>query len=276
MIINATSIHDKLYKRISNQKIHAIVHSNFEHAINLLLDNKMITLLTKNSDLVPYSIILNIDNFTSYNIKVNEIIQINNNEILFDCFKIDLSNSKKFSLSNFGCIKYSNYIIEQNNNYVEKVLNECLKNKDLIVYYEIEKKIESIISFAKEFNRIDIDLIKKLIGLGIGLTPSGDDILVGMLSVILKIKDVNNKYESILRIELEKLLDTHTNLISKNMIINAFDGYFKSSINDIVYKYQSSIISFSDLESLIYYGHSSGIDTLQGIYLGYKIAKHII
>ena len=106
--------------------------------------------------------------------------------------------------------------------------------------------------------------ILKLLGLGPGLTPSGDDFLVGMF-VALSLchrRDLVSSVDYLIR----PLLDYATGPISRLHILSAMDGEsgerFHGMINALLAGDYNAIASQLDLISLI--GHSSGWDALAG------------
>ncbi|MEG1491408.1 MAG: DUF2877 domain-containing protein [Oscillospiraceae bacterium] len=100
-----------------------------------------------------------------------------------------------------------------------------------------------------------------LLGLGEGLTPSGDDFLCGMLAAtdMLGTKDAQLARASLVR-ELRPSL-SKTNDISAAFLDCAINGYFSNAVISLACggNAQSVTNDFSKI------GHSSGADTLSGI-----------
>lgn len=111
------------------------------------------------------------------------------------------------------------------------------------------------------------------IGRGQGLTPTGDDFIVGLLSLLIitgKMK-LNSKFIYDLKINFYN----KTTRISYEFLHYAFLGCFSSVIKDFL------ICLLSDDETklvsatyaLCATGHTSGFDSLYGILTGYEIIK---
>ena len=128
--------------------------------------------------------------------------------------------------------------------------------------------LEKVSSFDEEQT---IETISYLIGRGDGLTPSGDDILLGYTMV----RQVFIPIDSFIDLLFQELKKTNTTAISQAY----YDGLFAGYVNSLFHTLLSLIDSDSNeviknLISLITrYGHTSGYDTLYGCYLGLKSLK---
>ena len=105
------------------------------------------------------------------------------------------------------------------------------------------------------------DTLCQLIGLGIGLTPSGDDFLCGFLAGLRLSLSESDRFRQI----LEKKICSHlnrTNEISAAFLHCAVLGQFSAPIHLLInpdITVEQIYRAFSDI------GHSSGVDTLCGI-----------
>lgn len=102
--------------------------------------------------------------------------------------------------------------------------------------------------------------ITDLIGLGIGLTPSGDDFLCGVLAglTLLGLRDSQNFRH--LSAEISRNL-AKTNAISAAFLRCAMNGQFSEALVTLgSVSFSQSLQMFHDI------GHSSGADTLCGLY----------
>lgn len=124
----------------------------------------------------------------------------------------------------------------------ENILNDCRK---------LVKK--------KSYTDAAISL-SRLIGIGIGLTPSGDDFLCGVLAGF----HLWNASGHPLSLQLKQAISeslNRTNDISCTFLRCALDGYFSETINRL-----PKLLSDTDIRSAFEaIGHSSGMDTLSGI-----------
>ena len=111
-----------------------------------------------------------------------------------------------------------------------------------------------------------------LVGLGVGLTPSGDDFLVGYVAALRCRADREAGIGALLRNmadPLERMI-AHTHAISRQMLGDALDGRFSEPLIDVI----CAIGGASDVVTATWQGlqsgHSSGADTLCGLLFGFS------
>lgn len=140
-----------------------------------------------------------------------------------------------------------------------------------------------------------------LIGLGPGLTPSGDDFLTGILlafslqknirtyiktdveknirvkadreRAIAKEKERNKKQKQICKVVSENL--DRTNDISKEYLLCAMENRFGELYHKLQEELYHGNVSEDVFRRIIHTGHSSGLDTLNGLAVGLKMIKII-
>ena len=116
--------------------------------------------------------------------------------------------------------------------------------------------------------------LEQLAGLGPGLTPSGDDFIVGYLAALhsrCRLEPVLRPLLNGLTIPLARVAAA-SNPISRQFILNALDGEFAESLAAVV-----AAIAAHDgqraraaAERLAGLGHSSGCDSLLGLLFGLR------
>ena len=102
----------------------------------------------------------------------------------------------------------------------------------------------------QDFDKCSQNLVK-LIGLGDGLTPCGDDYLLGLIYG-LKCEG-NNTLLTLIQHILYRYVSSLTNIISKKFFVYGLNGKFSKTIIE------------QDWDTLLQYGHNSGYYTLLGI-----------
>ncbi len=118
-----------------------------------------------------------------------------------------------------------------------------------------------------------LDGIVGLIGLGPGLTPSGDDLLMGFLAartLLNGASDTTDIYLDVFRSEFP-LLCGRTTLLSEELLYWASRGQFSKLMTDIMNSIADGDISgvrASALNMMTQFGATSGTDTLIGIVAG--------
>lgn len=174
----------------------------FNKAINFSIGNELYTLLCSQLDNAPNSCRLINKDFSLLALKEGESISLVNKEILIgDNYLISFSLCKKwqpsvihFSNNKLNEANYLFYLKTQINN-LDLILTE---NKNSLFNYSGDNFF--YLSMAKKLVQLRSELIELLInkdrksmahvihqfvGLGIGLTPSGDDYLVGLMAFLL-------------------------------------------------------------------------------------------
>lgn len=175
--------------------------------------------------------------------KVNSLsISINTEDVQF------IKNNNEFDL-----------VLDDDTEIVDLELKGELLNPDLIL--EIIKNNAKTsgfglkeMDFTEGYNYICNFLknrkLEDLLGLGKGLTPSGDDFLIGFLAA-----------NRLARRNVSLNLDfNRTNYISGEFLRYALNGIFSEDLNEFLTK------DISKIKNIISYGHTSGSDTLLGIY----------
>lgn len=105
--------------------------------------------------------------------------------------------------------------------------------------------------------------LKQFVGLGVGLTPSGDDFIVGLLSVLSRY-DASGQWLNGIRNELKgSTIDKKTTRVSSYMIHYALDGCFNAALIELVCGKVAE-----NLENVNSIGSTSGTDMLTGVGFG--------
>ncbi|UXR69707.1 DUF2877 domain-containing protein [Staphylococcus sp. IVB6246] len=246
MIFNTNVIGCEVFNYLDAQ--HLTVHSVFNKGFNIINDRcDIIFIGTDENGLFPFGI--NVDRHTKAclleNIQVGDEIQTKNN-----------------------CLYFKNHILKLNGeifNFRDMHVN------DMAFMNEI-KKIDFSDYENTDFNKQQIDLLLKelksdenesmlryFIGRGNGLTPTGDDILVGMLFV-----NSISPFIAPSKITLIKniLQEDCTTLVSKQFLNLALEGVFSSRLLDLLNSPNLPL----KIKNLLNVGSSSGKDTVYGIF----------
>jgi len=117
--------------------------------------------------------------------------------------------------------------------------------------------------------------ISKLLGMGPGLTPSGDD-FIGAMMITLRWLDENGSADDLAR-AVGELAPTATNPVSAQHLHAAGEGYGSDALHDLL-----NAIADTDtqrqrtaLKKLVATGHSSGWDALAGVYATLKVWQDV-
>ena len=125
-------------------------------------------------------------------------------------------------------------------------------------------ELKSIIGFGAGLTPSMDDL---LVGFGAGLTPSMDDLLVGLLSWL----DFSQHPYFYLLAQAVQASAAQTTDVSQAMLLHATHHRYNQEITELYAILNQPLNPLAldvALDSVVAYGHSSGHDTLCGIYLG--------
>lgn len=118
-----------------------------------------------------------------------------------------------------------------------------------------------------------------LIGIGPGLTPSGDDFLIGFISVLFTIEPNRNIIRSLREEFLAKISNSvdKTTFLSKEFLLHSIKGEFCEVFHNIYISLKNNNKDeiINSTVNLLRLGHTSGIDTLSGIITGLLLVSLI-
>jgi hypothetical protein len=132
---------------------------------------------------------------------------------------------------------------------------------------------------ARATERRDIPAVAgataRLVGLGPGLTPSGDDFIAGYLAALWSRAGFDSGLDAMLPSLADALapLFLRTNAISRQMLSDAAQGRFAERLIDVTVAISGGGDVVDATVHALASGHSSGADTLCGLLFGY--APHL-
>ena len=238
------------------------VHSVYRNTVNILVNERLLALQTANSPFSPISLItnLNADEFAAANIQEGQMVTFNYE----DATVVNLAPETKIPHKiRHELYKNFSHIIENSNtDGFDRIFQMSSHVDHDLVLSVAETKIHIANTlFHKEQYQEASNAISELVGLGIGLTPSGDDFLCGILAGFHIQGLENSRKVEYLREAIRENL-SRTNEISRAFLISALDGHFSQAVNELWNNPDSDTIA----EMFGSIGHSSGMDTLCGIY----------
>ncbi len=248
------------------------IHSVFEHAINLMDQaGTLYTLLSRDHPNGPNTAIMNVEDFYAFDFEQNECFQ--SGQLIISPVTLDWSfrsPSDQLFVDNHLINFIADYIEEKSEekNSVEEKIYQILDHH----YDEMKRAF-----YQQDWRQFTMHLTKT-IGLGLGLTPSGDDRLVG-LSLIFSIPN-SPLYPDFHRIQtIISEAGALTNEISYAVLKHASKGRFNEWLNDL----QTALIDKKSEENLKVHldhvasiGSRSGIDMLTGVLHGLMILEVVM
>jgi Protein of unknown function (DUF2877) len=112
---------------------------------------------------------------------------------------------------------------------------------------------------------------RNLMGLGVGLTPSGDDLLVGLLAAL---EATGSPMRAALARSIAADAVARTTAIGGSALIHAARGEFAERLHDVLIAIRLDDPETTEraIARATAYGATSGIDTLVGLFLGLEVA----
>ncbi|QOV19717.1 DUF2877 domain-containing protein [Blautia liquoris] len=258
------------------------VHSVYSKTINLKIDSFLLALQATASPISPISLITTLDEASMEKLPV-----IPGQQVTTTALGINIATSGETITFNYrnAFITFTRLLPMTYPNKIVPVLQQALDESHLngfrpifsetaaegIVFSSLDSllfltfaqtKINQCTAFFKQYNYGDAaSELVSLVGLGIGLTPSGDDFLCGVLAGLILCSQWLHPFSRSLKEQLERHLD-NTNDISQEFLKCALRGHFGQAVMNL-----SSAASVQDiLPAFEAIGHSSGIDSLCGIF----------
>lgn len=258
-----------------------IIHSVFQNAFNLICSNDFIVgILNETNVCTTQSLVFKnsvFNNIYDSKLKIgnefklfplNEIKQIEVLDLTVPC----LINPNKISRINDNVDKCLRILKKQCNSSImacylygiKTIYTDMLYSK--LGVYELNNKSSSLVDI---YNRL-----QNIIGLGVGLTPSGDDFIYGFLtSLFFKYEYDNKDNKEIIKLteNLVKRARTQTTILSYNMLRSCINGEFNESIRKLALEMILSTNTENSLDKVLTIGSTSGADMVAGLLYGFKL-----
>jgi len=208
---NATSHRQTLYgltadihflDLLNQPQLSGKVEQVFNKAINVRIDNQLFTLLASQLDNAPNSCRLLNKDFALLNINGGDDFHISNGKIsIGESYWLSFSLCKlwqqpviAFTYDKANKKNYQSFLLKQVAQ-LDLILTEAKGSLfnyqgDNVFYLASAEKLNQLrshlMSVLKDQQHQNLaDIVRQFIGLGIGLTPSGDDYLVGVMAFLL-------------------------------------------------------------------------------------------
>lgn len=289
IILSAQYMHQSFSKCLNFAK--GSVHSCYHRVLNLSAEDNLYSVLSSDIVCAPKAIqLMESVDFRALKISPGKTVSFFNSYISIDEVIIDLSKAQqwhcpKISTSNifqsdivYGIERANKYFTENTDLrgasvwYREKLGNNISLSKDTIEH-ALSIRIED---FLKGWLNGELIPVERLVGVGYGLTPSGDDFLCGFYFAISKLMP-ENPYVIDLRKRILALIYKMSD-ISRQMV----DTYFNGEGNEVFYRFLNAILhsnieDLSDIYSdILKFGSTSGTDISVGILTGLSVFCHQI
>ncbi len=248
------------------------IHSIYRKTINLDVNGQILALQTKGSPLSPISLITDLgqEDMDASNLQVHQQVSIKNLSYK-EAQVLDLALNPYKACSrkeDLQILKTSlrAVIASSNTKGFDLIFNHSKEVDDNLI---LRAAGNHLLSLQELLEEPDLSATKaarqatKLLGLGIGLTPSGDDFLSGLLAGLILCDQNESAFARALKEEITGHLKD-TNDISRAFLSCALKGQFSQSIKML--QENPGADPGTIQENFQNIGHSSGIDSLCGIF----------
>ncbi|MEH7125200.1 DUF2877 domain-containing protein [Bacillus sp. JJ1773] len=297
---NAYALSDEIHQIVSNNP-KGCVHSIFNNSFNLNFGHHLVHVGGQENGMAPFGIALEQEHvqLLTRQIRVNQTVhwdKLSNRFVFTDGIILALEQAELMN----HAIKSKMYNLNNLKSNVQVVAKRLLQNDWQIGLVETQEDQAAIINYlinsdsanTKEDSVIiqQLDMLRKLarghdsinsktvfdywIGRGLGLTPSGDDIITGICAILSSFEGTNKAFLEQLKKYLLEDGRNRTTHVAFEYLIYAVERKFHSHLIkmcEVMDQSQGPNISLA-LEEMKQIGHTSGADTLAGILLGIKAA----
>lgn len=272
----------------------AEVHSVFRSAVNLRLNNgdKLLTLVTSNEADLPQGIRVDTpDNFSFEIFRVGEQITCLDNILRFDSLTIELQDARRWKCDlpalqadlttpamSTSWQRAWQILNQRQRLLTSEIIAEDLFRSDETIQVGVPRKAgEAMRGLFAATQQFDLTFasssLNALIGLGAGLTPSGDDLLVGYLAGLwCTVLDKSDRLQFVSNLgKTVSHLSHQTNDISRTYLYHASRGQVSSRLTNLakaICHGENSDRILTTAESAMQVGHTSGMDAVTGLLTG--------
>lgn len=280
---------------VPSRNFDASVHSIFQSAINLRLNraNRLLTLLASGEGDLPQGIRLDApDGFSFEEFQMGEPAVCRDGILYFEnsSLTIQLSGARrwkcdlptlKFDITNPPVSAAWSFVWEALNK--RQILSESeIVAQDLFHLGEsaraaVSRKVggamRDLLNVTRRYELTDTSAVRTLIGLGSGLTPSGDDLLVGyMAGLWCTVQNTSERAQFISSLGRRIIrLSRQTNDISRTYLYHAVRGQVSSRLANLaeaICRGENSERLLEIAEAAMRVGHTSGMEAVTGMLVG--------
>lgn len=273
----------------------AAVHSVFQSALNLRLDgeNHLLTLIASDEGDLPQGIRLDAPrNFSFEGFHAGEPAVCRDNLLHFgkSSLSVQLSGARRWKCD-LPALRFdpATPAVSSAWSFVWEVLNERQRRSEAeILAEELVRSNESartsvarragevmqaLVNAARRYDLTNTSVVRALIGLGSGLTPSGDDLLTGYLAGLwCTVQDRHDRMKFIFSLgKTITRLSSKTNDISHTYLYHAVQGQVSSRLADLaegICRGENPQHLRAVAETAMRVGHTSGMDAVTGLLIG--------
>jgi hypothetical protein len=238
---------------------HGVVHSVFRHAVNLRIRAELWTLLADDRADLPYGIRVALSNFDGLRLRCGDRVTVRSGFVgIGSRLVADCRAAPRWVPA---CGKKRMPGLERRLAIVAKAVRNKSWHGSALMAHTVRLAVNDEITLG--------DVLAEVVGRGPGVTPSGDDVLVGVLAVLTSRHSGTRGARAVelLGRALLPLLPTTTD-VSAHLLRQAANGLFCRDVHELV----SALLGDPSAPPLsekvgrvIEIGATSGADTCEGV-----------
>lgn len=287
MQIQAASIGEA----IPRDAFDAVIHSVFDTAANLCLvdEDRLVTLVVSDQYELPQGIRITQKTASLQSLTVGlpaacraGVLRFETSPLrvdlrsapVWECHISELNVDMKSASSERSWSRIWQMLNSRQKQNKAEIVADDLFQRDAgsLLSQKISRPVLQLISSTEQFNSEgSIQAAEKMIGLGPGVTPAGDDLLIGFLAGLWSTSAKNPGRLSFIQSFGARLMEVakQTNLISRTYLYHASHGRFSSSLSNLTESMAHGSENIQDTaEVAMRVGHSSGMDSVTGLLIG--------
>lgn len=293
---------------LEDSEVYGLVHSTFRRVVNISLPgNKLISISRSDVSNSPTNIVTDlssVEDYWKYEIRPDMTVSVKDNVMRLGSLFINLAEATRWTPAIYKKLTgLSLTQISSNISLLARWADNLPNPYGLACFIPhtsallagdfnmpfcsdpfLEIAFSAITGLCRSLQRADLMGLRentaKLIGLGPGLTPSGDDFLAGLIASLIYTQKITNQPKSFpiqgLCNTVCDLARTRTNDISRQLLTFAAKGEVPETMETLIL----AVLTKPDTElelaarQLTNVGASSGSDQLLGIFLGISLYFH--
>jgi hypothetical protein len=281
---------------VPQNNFNAVIQSVFDSSINLRLDpeDRLITILVSDHYELPQGIRLDVKNVPFQTLVVDSravcrggILRFDSSPLTIDLRGASIWEAQLISIDiSKPVIRKAWSIIGQNLNRQQRLKQTDLIAEDLFQSDKgssLTRKLrQPVLDLIASTKRLDVeaaaDAARWMIGLGPGVTPTGDDVLLGHLAGLWSMAGEDKEKLTFIETfgEVLSQLTDQTNEISRTYLYHAIRCEFSSSLIKLVNAMKDGETErlVSTGKEAMRVGHSSGTDSITGLLIGLSVWDH--
>lgn len=257
------------------------IHSKYKNSFNIQDERKqqLVVVTTTNYPFMPNGIYLQDSDFSHVlsTIEIGEKIKWEQKCLHFSKNHLLLTHGKSYSSVAKVVKKYVEISRERLFLYSDSLVKVTGSQHSLAQFLEGKHPFkDAIVQLCSEDQSQQKSGLDFLLGRGMGLTPSGDDMIVGHLAARLLLVTESATLTNLLLTELLSKRSVTTD-ISKHYLLCALSGRFSGSVLNLIDALTTNCSEEQIAEivqSVISVGHTSGVDLLAGFLTTIKIIRN--